>query len=636
MKKINEIQDLLGPNRSVYQIILCMVGIIFYAFVAVKYEQFQSVGVAVVLVFTLMMLVKFGPALKHHRFITRFLKNSVELIPLSGFKKFVDKNLSTGERWLGNCFTWSADQRQQTELFLNQSWSDYFRKLKNRSLFCSMFFQDLSRSICHPVRFFHDFSVRKQVVSWTPGYPWIHGLSEEQPFYLTSADLVGHTLILGTTGAGKSRFMEQQILQSIFAGECVIVLDPKGDRAMEENMYQACKSLGKENSFIRIHLAHPEISYGLDLLANYNEIGEIASRITDTFEERDVFVAMGRDVMETLCEGINYLGWKPSFENLQYYYLHRHELAVKALKIFFEKAQRGVKEPDSLRNLSLSKQYSTLKAMYDKGFSGSAPIVERLIALAERDKDHYIKTTTSVFQLLHVLTRTGLRDLLIPSSNNGKRIFTDSRKIIQKCSVVYLALDGLSDSYLATCLGRMFLSDLKAVAGARYNFEECPSRVSIFVDEASEFMCEPLLQMLNKSRGAHFSLYLATQTIADFVAKSGGSSAQAMRTLANTNNIVCFRLNDPETQDFVANRTSVTQILSIEYSHGLTVDSRGFAARSGNLAQRCVSKDARLVPSSLLGALPNLEYFAIVAGGYVMKGRIPIVVPDEQKRGHNE
>lgn len=634
MKKINEIQDYLGPNRSAYQILLCVAGIIFYAFVAAKYEQFQSVGVAVVLVFTLMMLVKFKPALKHLRFIDQFLRNSVELIPFSEFKKFVNKNLSSGERWLGNCFIWSAEQRQQTELFLNQSWSDYFRKMRNRSLFCSMFFQDVSSSICHPVRFFQNFSVEKQVVSWTPGYPWIHGLSEEQPFYLTSSNLAGHTLILGTTGAGKSRFMEQQILQSIFAGECVIVLDPKGDRAMEENMYQACKSLGKENSFIRIHLAHPEISYGIDLLANYSHVGEIASRITDTFEERDVFVAMGRNVLETLCEGINYLGQKPSFENLQYYYLRRHELAVKALKIFFEKSQTGSKELESLRNLALLKQYSTLRDMYEK--SSENPIIERLIALAERDKDHYIKTTTSVFQLLQVLIRTGLRDLLVPASNDGKRLFTDSRKIIQKCSVVYLALDGLSDSYLAACLGRMFLSDLKAVAGARYNFEECPSKVSIFVDEASEFMCEPLLQMLNKSRGANFSLYLATQTIADFVAKSGGSSAQAMRTLANANNIVCFRLNDPETQDFVANRTLVTQILSIEYSHGLTVDSRGFAARSGNLAQRCVSKDARLVPSSLLGALPNLEYFAIVAGGYVMKGRIPIVVPDEQKRGQNE
>lgn len=40
-----------------------------------------------------------------------------------------------------------------------------------------------------------------------------------------------------------------------------------------------------------------------------------------------------------------------------------------------------------------------------------------------------------------------------------------------------------------------------------------------------------------------------------------------------------------------------------------------------------------MVPADVLGKLPNLQYFASVSGGRIIKGRFPILDPDAKPRG---
>ncbi len=42
----------------------------------------------------------------------------------------------------------------------------------------------------------------------------------------------GHSLIVGTTGSGKTRMFDILISQAILRGEAVIIIDPKGDKEM--------------------------------------------------------------------------------------------------------------------------------------------------------------------------------------------------------------------------------------------------------------------------------------------------------------------------------------------------------------------------------------------------------------------
>ena len=42
------------------------------------------------------------------------------------------------------------------------------------------------------------------------------------------------------------------------------------------------------------------------------------------------------------------------------------------------------------------------------------------------------------------------------------------------------------------------------------------------------------------------------------------------------------------------------------------------------------------MPAEVLGKLPNLQYFASVSGGRIIKGRFPIIDPDLDADVHTE
>jgi len=61
------------------------------------------------------------------------------------------------------------------------------------------------------------------------GAHWLHGLCREDDVYADLGLLEGHTLIVGSTGFGKTRLFDLLIAQAIARHEPVIIIDPKGD-----------------------------------------------------------------------------------------------------------------------------------------------------------------------------------------------------------------------------------------------------------------------------------------------------------------------------------------------------------------------------------------------------------------------
>jgi conjugal transfer pilus assembly protein TraD len=76
------------------------------------------------------------------------------------------------------------------------------------------------------------------------GSYWVHGLAPEQDIYSELANLVGHSLIVGSTRVGKTRLFDILIAQAIFRGETVIIIDPKGDHGLAQNARAACDASG--------------------------------------------------------------------------------------------------------------------------------------------------------------------------------------------------------------------------------------------------------------------------------------------------------------------------------------------------------------------------------------------------------
>src|SRR5579872_3213631 len=92
-------------------------------------------------------------------------------------------------------------------------------------------------SVWNPVRPYPDIG----------GEPCLHGVSEEESdITLSLTERSGHTVVIGTTGVGKTRLAELLISQDIRRGDVVIVLDPKGDADLFKRIYIEAKNAGRE------------------------------------------------------------------------------------------------------------------------------------------------------------------------------------------------------------------------------------------------------------------------------------------------------------------------------------------------------------------------------------------------------
>jgi len=83
-----------------------------------------------------------------------------------------------------------------------------------------------------------------------------------------------HTLVLGTTGVGKSRLLEFLALQAVARGDAVVVIDPKGDDGLLRRVRAA--SAGRFRLF---SLPHPEASETYNPLGRYRHVREVADRV---------------------------------------------------------------------------------------------------------------------------------------------------------------------------------------------------------------------------------------------------------------------------------------------------------------------------------------------------------------------
>ncbi|MEI2421000.1 TraM recognition domain-containing protein, partial [Arthrospira platensis SPKY2] len=134
---------------------------------------------------------------------------------------------------------------------------------------------------------------------------------------------------------------------------------------------------------------------------------------------------------------------------------------------------------------------------------------------------------------------------------------TNFQRLIDDNCIVYINLDSLADSVVGTALGSLFLADLTACAARRHTLGISEPPVAIYVDEAAEVINDPMIQMLSKGRSSGFELTLASQTLADFVARMG-DEAKALQVLGNVNCLVAMRVLDDESIEMVTEKFAET------------------------------------------------------------------------------
>lgn len=530
------------------------------------------------------------------------------------------ERVQPGDVWLGWGFDWKPEHSQRV----------YELRKTDPALF-------------YPPKLFLKM-LKREVNTRDIGAKWIHGVEpNEADVHVPFKNLEGHTVIFGTTGCGKTRTFDNLITQAIHRGDVVIIIDPKGDAELREIARRESKRAGRE--FIYFHPAFPQDSARIDPLKNWNRVTEIASRIAALVPSEtgaDAFTAFAWDAINVIANGLVEVEDRPNIAKLRQFIQGGPEpLVERTLVAYFKRV-----DPDRWQTLtaahvaafkgarrastSITDELLGYVSYYKTELSKThhSDVVDSLVSMFEHSRDHFSKMIASLIPILSMLTSGDLGKLLSPDQEDQEdpRPILDIAKLINARHVVYFGLDALSDATVSGALGSIYLADAAAVAGARYNFGcEHDAKVSLFVDEASEVVNTPFLQILNKARGSGFVCTVATQTLSDFVAKLG-SEDKAFQLLGNFNNLLAMRTQDSKTQEYILGKLGETAIYSLQTSQGTNSSTeKNLAHFSGAVSDRLSETLEAKVPLELLGMLPNFEYYGIVAGGRIIKGRVPIL-----------
>jgi len=533
----------------------------------------------------------------------RLLGNSLPKISFAALRR----RFHPGQVWLGRGFAWSGAEIQKAGDILKSAPTELMRRSQGQ---------------------------------------WIHGLGGRERNVRVDLNLLaGHTLIIGTTGAGKTRLFDLLITQAILRDEAVIIIDPKGDAELRENARRGCEAHRGGDRFAFFHPSLTGQSVRIDPMRNWNRATELASRVAaliPTEAKADPFAAFGWMALNKIVQGLVYLEKRPNLVKLRHYIDGGPKyLVIKALERYYqeyfqagdgwrlrvEAARPELRQSKVGKEKKVEDPLDLYIAYYNNIVPQSRHIdpVDGVINAYLHNPEHFQKMVASLNPVLSMLTTGDLRYLLSPHDRDGDpRKVLDLKTVLDRNMVLYLGLDSLSDPTVGSAIGSIMLADLTAVASDRYNFMENPPKVNIFIDEAAEVVNDPAVQLLNKSRGAGFRVFMATQTLADLEVRTG-TEAGARQVLGNTNNWIILRSIDGQTQKYISEALPkvATRSLDIGYRSGATAETP--TDFSGTYTESLKEAEQEILPPALLGLLPNLHYFCRLADGTIWKGRLPIL-----------
>jgi hypothetical protein len=338
---------------------------------------------------------------------------------------------------------------------------------------------------------------------WISGGRMIVGRDPQGlPVSVPVGDFSGcHTLVVGATGSGKTVSQAWMAGRLIDHGHGAIVIDPKGDALLREELKAAAERRGAR--FLewtpKGPLAYNPYAQGTDTeIADKALSGE---EFTEPHYLRQAQRYLGHAVRVMHGAGVTVT---PASLMA---HLDPQELDVRARKL-----------PDA----DAGEPQAYLDSLTERQRRDLAGVRDRLAILAESDA----------------------REWLEPKMLEGTLNIDNA---VRKRDVVYFRLDSDRRPLFAAMLASAIVTDLITLA-ARMNDKPVPTVVMI--DEFSAVAAEQIARLFGRARGAGVSLILGTQELADL--KSVGSGALREQVLGNLASLIAHRQNVPESAELIA------------------------------------------------------------------------------------
>jgi hypothetical protein len=311
-----------------------------------------------------------------------------------------------------------------------------------------------------------------------------------------------HTLVVGSTGSGKTVTQTWMTVRAIERGMGAIVVDPKGDRFLREEVLRGARAA--ERPLLEWTPSGPSV---------YNPY----ARGSDTEITDRVLAGERFTEPHYLRQAQRHLGHVVRV-------LRKLEVEVSLTTIVqhldpvrLEWSARSLPEPDSAAT------YGYLDSLTPRQRSDLAGVRDRLAILAESDVGRWLNPQTA-----------------------GAKPF-DLLDAVLARAVVYFNLESDSRPLLTQMLGAAIVQDLQTTVAS---LQGRPAPTLVVIDEFSTIAAEQVVRLFARARSAGFSLLLGTQELCDL--RLPGREMLLEQVMGNLSALVAHRQVVPDSAELIA------------------------------------------------------------------------------------
>jgi len=485
------------------------------------------------------------------------------------------------------------------------------------------------------------------------GKPSLHGVGSdtEQAIYLPQQTRNSHMVVFGMTRVGKTRLMSNIVTQDIRNGEAVLIVDPKSDLELLQDIIAACQVANREKDLLILHAGFPEISAKYNPLANFVNISEIATRVTGAIQaegEGQQFKDFAWKFLNTVATCLHEMKELVTYSSLAFYVTrpkillyqygdatfsatdpsYRQSIDQLIAKHSNKIDAKGNRKPDMTRAEAVQHyvdQYiHTMLAKGDKDIYDDSLV--DLHYAASLGEEYYSKITASLGPVFDKINKTSAKDIFSWEGETDLPVI-ELERVIQQKQVVYMGLDALSNEAMAKAVSQALIADLVTLVGKLY--KTAPDKkfpLCLHVDEFSNLVRDEFINLLNKAGGAGIKVAAYTQTMNDLGAVFGSNPHKPKMLLGNFGTVIMLRVANVDTAETLVECLEKTQTRSMT-PYTTTSDKPDTQDGDFFTTQNTDSVNEEyqsIIDVNYLFSLPKGQAFVLTDGGKLFKIRIPL------------
>jgi intracellular multiplication protein IcmO len=351
-------------------------------------------------------------------------------------------------------------------------------------------------------------------IGWAPETGWIRLQADAQQ---------RHTLILGSSGSGKTQLLLSLLAQQAARGGGALMLDAKVDRSALNAVLAICERTNRLHDLKLIWPPDPAVSHTWNPLLR-GSLEEVMARImalwgTDLRGEAEFWRGSAHNIISVVLMAMRRINPAITFTDLY--------LALTSVEILLwleTQVPAGTDEADALS--AFLSNYRThqgkLNIEHLKRMTGGAP--QYIYPFAWGSLGDIMRATAPGLDLLTAITQG---------------------------HIVYVALPILARTEEAVAMARMLVADLKQAVGAVQQRPEKPEPpFLVLLDEASAYSnVQGIERLFEQARSANVALVAASQVLSGFAIPN---KATLDFVLGNTGTKVVMSLGDFKSAETMA------------------------------------------------------------------------------------